>query len=551
MTAGSTEMVGGPFVATRWPLTRNSVLGRPGLLLASVGSAVAEAVLLIAAAPRSSAAMAPQVSAVAPLGAFHDLRWLAVYHSSWVAFWGELLALVVFRSVLDTVMVSQAWPREIPRPRLASLLVRTLGFTALVVVILAPWTVVLFGLAVTPVSWLLITALPPVLAVAALTHHGVATGEWWRRLPSAASVAWVLGSFLALSIVGGLIGSAPPGAVVPLAALGGLWNALAWTGVVGAIARATHLRRAPLVPPLVALGLVGLVLGGAAAGFGAQSPSRQVAGGARTTAEGPPVLVVAGFGTHWAGTSAPPALGAFRTRWFSYRGMDGSGHPLSYRSSDTYQALSASEAKLAAQVESFHRQRGQPVKIVAVSEGTLVAKAYLASDQQAPVNQLVLVSPVADPGRVYYPRPGAVGWGTATGWALALLADGVGAVSPINISPSTPLFRSIVDQGPSLRKTLAQPLRKVTEAAILPLADAVATPDDINFGGQSVVVPAFHNGSLGDPAIRAIVTRLLQGRGVPTNSWSAAETVLHRGFAPWQVPTLDPSVNGAWLTAAA
>lgn len=521
------------------------------LISTCVGAAVTEALLLLFLAPRSSAALAPQVSAPAPLGAFHDIRWLAVYHSSWWTFGAELVALVVFRTLLDTIIVRQAWPAGLPRPGLRTTVLRILPFTAVVVVLLVPWTALLFGLAVAPISWLLITALPPVVVVASLIHHGAATSDWWRRLPSMASVGWILASFLTMSVIGGLIDSGHGAEVVALAAVGGAWNAVAWAGLVRAVVCDARPRRVPLVAPLVAMSLVGLVLGGAAAGFGAQTGTGRPVTRASGDPSGPPVLVVAGFSTHWGGTSPPPRLGDFRTRWFSYRGIDRRGDPLPYGASDTYQSLATSEHKLATQVLSLHRENGQPVGVVAVSEGTIVAKAYLASTPSAPVGQLVLVSPVADPGRVYYPPPGDAGWGAASGWALALLADGMGAVSPINISPSTPLLRSIVNRGPALRRALSQPLPGVHESAVLPLADAVATPDDINFGGPAVVVPAFHNGSLGDAGIRAIVTELLDGQTVTTGPWSAAETILHRGAAPWQVPSLDPTVNAAWAPVPA
>ena len=38
-----------------------------------------------------SIAIAPQITAPAPFSAFHDLRWLLVYHPSWATFAGEAL----------------------------------------------------------------------------------------------------------------------------------------------------------------------------------------------------------------------------------------------------------------------------------------------------------------------------------------------------------------------------------------------------------------------------------------------------------------------------
>ena len=517
---------------------------RPGLALACVGTAVVEACLLLLAGPTSALPLAPQISAPAPLGVFHDLRWLDVYHNSWWGFGVELAALVVFRSMLDAVIVTQAWPRHRLLPPFGKTLARMLLFTAFAVVALLPWTTLLFGLAVAPISWLFLVALPPVIVVASLLHHGAVSRDWWRQLPSLASLGWVLASFAILTVAGGLISAGPPLLAVPLAAVVGMGNALCWRQIVASLIGGRGLRRAPLVPPFGALAMVGIVLGGAAAGFGAQSahpPPRPLPSGG----SGSPVLVVAGFGTSWDGRSSPPALGNHRTSWFSYRGVDATGAPLPYRSDDTLQSLPSLDGKMATQVAVLHNSTRAPVAIVAVSEGTLVAKTYLAT-AQAPVHQLVLVSPVIGPGRVYYPPKGFSGWGVASGWGLSVFTNGLHAVSDIDITPTTPLFRSIVEEGPRLRATLAKPLAGLRQTAITPLADAVANPEGTKVGAPTIVVLGFHNGTLGDPRILATVTALLDGRTVTQRSWDAAEVAISRAAAAWQVPALQPSLNSVW-----
>src|SRR6516165_646728 len=94
---------------------------------------MAEAMLLSFLAP-SARPLAPQVTALPPLAAFHDLRWLFAFNQPWLGFTGVLLLLVVARSAVDAVMITLAWPRaaagpgedaapSLPRPRfVASLL---------------------------------------------------------------------------------------------------------------------------------------------------------------------------------------------------------------------------------------------------------------------------------------------------------------------------------------------------------------------------------------------------------------------------------------------
>src|SRR6266436_5914283 len=107
-----------------------------GLIAFSAGGAIAEATVLSFLAP-SARPLAPQVTALPPLAAYHDLRWLFAFNQSWLGFTGVLLLLVVARSAVDAVLVMLAWPRgsageepgeqpgeqqSLPRPRfLASL----------------------------------------------------------------------------------------------------------------------------------------------------------------------------------------------------------------------------------------------------------------------------------------------------------------------------------------------------------------------------------------------------------------------------------------------
>ena len=102
------------------------------LVAASMAGVVTEAVLLWALGLRSSIAVAPQVSAPAPFGVFHDLRWLLVFTRSWVSLAGAALALLALRTALTTVFVGLAWPRDVARPGWRASLPAAALFTDLV-----------------------------------------------------------------------------------------------------------------------------------------------------------------------------------------------------------------------------------------------------------------------------------------------------------------------------------------------------------------------------------------------------------------------------------
>ncbi|HEX5265580.1 MAG TPA: hypothetical protein VFW24_02315, partial [Acidimicrobiales bacterium] len=139
------------------------LIGRRRLVTLCVGLAALEAGILELLHAGWAAGMAPQVVAPAPFGVFHDLRWLVVYHRSLPAFFVELVVLLLFRSALDTLLVREAWPADQPRPPFLRAWSRTLLFTIVAAILLAPWVVLLFGLAVVSLSWLFFSAIPPVL----------------------------------------------------------------------------------------------------------------------------------------------------------------------------------------------------------------------------------------------------------------------------------------------------------------------------------------------------------------------------------------------------
>ncbi|HEX6476181.1 MAG TPA: hypothetical protein VF005_02820, partial [Acidimicrobiales bacterium] len=315
----------------------------------------------------------------------------------------------------------------------------------------------------------------------------------------------------------------------------------------------------PLAPAGLAL-LLGVVVGGSAIGFatvshpasstqagassGGSDPSNQ---GGRSQATGKPVLVASGFWSSWNGRTTPPFSGNYDEQRFSYRGLDAAGQPLAYQSSDTQQPLSQLERLMSDQVDALYRQTGQPVSIVAESEGSLVAKTYLTASPHAPVNTLIMVSPLVQPARVYYPPSGVAGWGVVGGLGLQALSDTVGTETTVDLAPTQPFLRSIVQDAPALRSVLSCPVAGVRQYAVLPLADAVASGNAESLGIPTAVVPAFHGGLLGDRTADAMIQEVLGGR-TPSDSsiWSVAEQVIGPASSAWQVPDLPLSINSAW-----
>lgn len=489
-----------------------------------------------------TAGLAPQASAPAPLGVFHDLRWLLVYNRSWVMFAAGVVALVLERSLLTALFVRAAWPDGAgvpPRPSLRQALRWSAPFTVIALVALTPWALLLFGMAVVSLSWLFFTAVPPALAVVLLLHHGAAGDRWWRSAPPLRSVG-VMVLTIAVVTVGAAVMNLVPGPWrIPVAAATGLFNAWAWCEVVRIVVTRPEPRPVrPVAPIGIALVLV-VVLGGAALGFGAVAGSSHRPTLVEARPGSRPVLVVTGFESKWdgrPGSELGPDLDAVR---FSYRGLDAAGRPLPYTGRDTEQSLSRFETLMALQVAAMHRTSGKPVALVGESEGSFVAKAYLVDHPAAPVDELVMLSPLAHTGSAVYPPRGHEGWGLASSWALEGITAVMGALSPFSLSPHTPLLQSFASRGHELSELMGCGLPGVRQVAIAPAADAVTGPE-IPSGAVAVqVVPAFHGGLLGDPAVRAKVKSVLRGGSTRASSgWARAARVFSAATSAWRVPEL-------------
>src|SRR6201992_4072059 len=156
----------------RTELPAEGFLRHRGLILVAVGGAVAEGGLLTLLGP-AARPLAPQVTAVPSLAAYHDLRWLFTDNQSWAWFAGLVAMVLVVRASLDVALLRLAWPRETPAPALRRAFVSCAALTVLAWVLLSPAPPLAFGVAVLPFSWPFLAAFPIMLGiVAALRQRG-------------------------------------------------------------------------------------------------------------------------------------------------------------------------------------------------------------------------------------------------------------------------------------------------------------------------------------------------------------------------------------------
>src|SRR5262245_18304238 len=275
---------------------------RPVLVAVAVGLAVVELAIVNLLGPHTALASAPQVSAPAPYDVFHDLRWIAVYVPSWFAFVVALAGFIVARTAVTAVLVANAWPAAVARPEMRELLRRAAWSTAILVLILVPWVVMLFASAVFSLSYLWIVAVPVVVMISLVVHQSAITTQWWRLRPRWSSIGPILVTFAVLTVCGALIAAGGPWFRLPLVVVSGVANAWCWRRVTHAVVRMpTATRGRPFVVFALAA-ILALVVGGAIAGFAtatALERTRDPLPRARSDATGPPVLVMKGFNSKW------------------------------------------------------------------------------------------------------------------------------------------------------------------------------------------------------------------------------------------------------------
>jgi hypothetical protein len=603
-----------------------------GLIAFAAGGAMAEAIVLSFLAP-AARPLAPQVTALPPLAAYHDLRWLFAFNQSWLGFTGVLVVLLLARAAVDAVLVQLAWPRTpgyspagtrktaefltagtlgtsealvapevletpeilgipetppISRPSFLASVVSCAVLTILVGVVMSPVVTMMFGVALVPFSWPYLAALPILLGTAMALSQGGVGQAWWRHLPPVRTAAWVIASFLILSLASMLMTRLDTPGIVVVAGLAGVIDARAWYGLTTAAVRRSAARpphprawRATLqriqrallertswvpVAPLAALMVLVLAVGmtrlaftgtvrfapgaGEAAagtvpgdtGLDASTGSTGTgqAGGAGGASVARPkmhgaVLVAEGFGSSCCHDA--DALGAAEpgllVRQFSYQGLNAAGKPIPYsRAGDL--SIQVLGDRMATQVEKLYRQVRTPVDIVAESEGTLALYAMLARHPHVPVGSLVLLSPIIEPGQV-----GADG--TVPGEALTTMNKLVGGMSPFGSEGAQELIDSVSEVGARYFATISRDTG-LPWLAIVPLADAVTLPA-CPWPQNVIFVDAFHGGLLGHASVRQMIEAFLStgtvsaGRASQQDLRTAAQ-LISAAAAAWRMPEL-------------
>jgi hypothetical protein len=555
-------------------LPAEGFLRHRGLILAAAGGAVVEGGLLLLFAPNARS-VAPQVTALPSLAAYHDLRWLFTDSQSW-AWFGVLVAVVfVARAALDVALLRLAWPRGLPAPPVTSAFVSCAALTLLAWLLLLPAATLAFGAAVLPFSWPFLAAFPIMLGiVAALSHGGVLT-SWWRRLPPLRAVLWVLGSFAAATAAAAVITRLSAGAALAVTAACGLVNARAWYGLACLAARLQP-RAHVSVPakvvfslpfaPITAVVVVAVVVGVArlmftgtiqlpispqpaaaveAALAGGAAAGTAVAAGAVPAATAGAVLVVGGWGSSCCDDAdgLKTVLPGVPVRQFSYAGLNAKGQPVPSGGEADDLSLPVLGDRIAAQVRALHAATGRPVSVVAESEGTLGVYAMMARDPGLPLSSVVLLSPIVSPGQLTYP-PAADGSSVSED-ALDELNHLVGTMSPYGPGGAEDLLNSVsvvgaryfddvVSKAAAGNGTAGNGIRWL---AVVPLADAVTLPS-CGLPPGVIVVPAFHGGLLGDAAVLPMVSAFLSGRQVtdPNDGLREAAELITSASAAWRMP---------------
>jgi len=548
-----------------------------GLILAAAGGAVAEAGLLTLIAP-AARPVAPQVTALPVLAAYHDLRWLFTDSGSWLGFAGIMLTVLLVRAAVDTALLRLAWPRELRAPGLGRAFWSCMALTALAWLLLSPAVTLAFGVAVLPFSWPFLAALLLMLGIAAALSHGGVIVAWWRRLPPLRCVFWLLASFLVLSASAAVIAHLGTAAALGVAAVTGMINARAWYGLAGVAAR-VHPRTPASVPakvlfglpfaPIAALMTVALVVGVARLMFTgtiqlpistSASPvavANAIGGGtagagaaAENTANprasaGATVLVVSGWGSSCcdAANSLRAAMPGADVRQFSYVGLDARDFPIRHGPSADDLPLPVLGDRIAAQLEVLYNQTHRPVDVVAESEGTLGVYAMLSRHPGLPVGSVVLLSPIVDPGRVSYPS--GPDDASVSEEALNELNHLAGEISPYGPSGAEHLLNSVSEFGAKYFDTVStQSGKSLRWLAVVPLADAVTLPV-CTLPPDVIVVPAFHGGLLGDGSVLPMVSEFLDGQQVSgTSDMREAAEVITGAAAAWRMPDTRSACPG-------
>jgi hypothetical protein len=536
-----------------------------GLIAFAAGGAMAEAALLSFLAP-SARPLAPQVTALPPLAAYHDLRWLFAFNQPWLGFTGVLVLLVIARSAVDAVLIMLAWPRttepDIPRPRFLPSLLSCAVLTVLVGLVMSPVVTLMFGVALLPFSWPYLAGVPTLLGNAVGLSQGGVGQAWWRRLPPARTAAWVIATFGVLSLASVLMARLDTPGIVAVAGLAGIVDARAWYGLTAAAAAARGawgdgspqargvpggrppglaLRsRTTWVPvaPLAAVMVLALVVGMARLAFTGTvrfaSGAGDVVAGAVTRDSGDDGQVVVGRGA--GGTSPAPAAGSARSAPSAkFSGavlvVAGFGSTCCHSAN----ALRAAEPHMlvrqfsylgltaAGQPIPYGRAGDLPIQVLGDRMAAQVDKLYqqartpvdIVAESEGTLGVYAMLArhPHVPIGSVVLlspiVEPGQLGQGvdTVPGAALTTLNDLVGGMSPYGRSGARALIESVSEVAASYFATVSRETGRPW-LAVIPLADAVTLPA-CRWPQNVIFIEAFHGGLLGNRSVQRLVEAFL------------------------------------------
>jgi len=550
-----------------------------GLIAFSAGGAMAEAIMLSFLAPNARP-LAPQVTALPPLAAYHDLRWLFAFNQTWLGFTGVLVLMVLARSAVDAILVQLAWPRaadpeapRVARPRFLTSVLHCAVLTVLVGLVMSPVVTLMFGAALLPFSWPYLAAVPILLGTAIALSQGGVGQAWWRRLPPLPTASWVIATFLILSLASALMTRLDTLGIVAVAGLAGVVDARAWYALTAAAVRGSVERpphpwpwRATLqrmqwalrdrtswlpVAPLAAVMVIVLVVGLARLAFTgtvhfATGTTGVVASTVTADAEGGGLTAFGGTGA----AGGNPKTGAAGSRPAADAKPDGALLVVGgFGSSCCHEANALRKAEPRMLVRQFSylglNAAGQPIPYgpaagnlsIQVLGDRMAAQVDELSEQaRTPVDVVaesegtlgvyaMLARHPDVPVRslvLLSPivEPGQVGQpgGTVPDAALSTLNTLVGGMSPYGRSGAQELIDSVGEVGASYFATVSHD-RGLPWMAVIPLADAVTLPA-CPWPQNIIFVDAFHGGLLGNPSVRQMIESFLAIGTAETDSGS-------------------------------
>jgi hypothetical protein len=530
------------------------------LFVLAVAAPAAEAIILEAFGFVSALPLAPQISAPAPFGAFHDLRWVWTYAFSWPSVAWQLVALLVFRSLFDAVLIASAWPREASRPSFLILWRRSVVYGVIAIVVMSPWATFTFAAGMLSYGWFMVAAIIASLLTALVMPAGIITGEWWRRILPWRTMPHVILAWLSITLAALAITFSPPWFTVVIAAAAGWLNAVLWRRIVASAIKVGVPRHTIPVAPLAIIAVVGLFVagGGYLYGMSRQSGRKRQQGAAeiaRATRgqapSGQPIIFVNGFGSSYDGRRYRLFGSRRRSAYFSYNGLGPNGRPRAYSAVDTRQSLAISARFLATQIDRLNRRFHQSVTVIAESEGTMVARLYFATHPNAPVDRYIQTSPLIRPSRVYYPPAGDSGFGLVAGWEAREILHLARLENPsMHIHADMPFLRSMVERAPLLRDQTLCPVPGVRNFMFIPLQGAMMAERGPLARIPWAALPGWHATLLVKGTVERDLRHLLKtGQLRKRTGWTFAFDMIRGAGAAWQSPAL-PLRFSPWRAAS-